>query len=156
MSESRLRECHPPLLGGKETGLDMNINIPQVLSWPLNGVDENGRWSYASDDDSVRQVIRNILLTRPGERLMRPQFGAGLLDFIHQPNNETTRNIMANVVRKAIEHWETRVLVESVDILPDRNSVSTVQIIISYQLRHAQRHSQRQKQLTLGFDLSQL
>lgn len=132
--------------------LMMNRPIPRVLSWPLDGIDENGRLAYASDDDSVRQVIRNILLTRPGERLMRPQFGAGLLDFVHQPNNETTRNIMANVVRKAIEHWETRVRVESVKVLPDHNNLSAVQIIVSYQMRHSQRHAQ----LTLGLDLGQL
>ena len=83
---------------------------------------------------------------------MRPHFGAGLLDFVHQPNNETTRNIMANVVRKAIEQWETRVRVESVKVLPDRNSLSVVQIIVSYQMRHTQRNAQ----LTLGLDLGQL
>ena len=130
----------------------MYVPVPNVLSWPLGGVDEEGRLGYASDDDSVREVIRNILLTRPGERLMRPQFGAGLLDFIHQPNNETTRNLMANVIRKAIEQWETRVRVEAVDVLPDRTSLSVVQIIIRYHMRH----NRKAQQLTLGLDLARL
>ena len=130
----------------------MAIPTPKVLSWPLGGIDENGRLAYASDDDSVREVIRNILLTSSGERLMRPQFGAGLLDFIHQPNNETTRNVMANVVKKSIAQWETRVLVKSVDVLPDRNNLSVVQISIRYQMRH----TQQQSQLSLAFDLEQL
>ena len=47
----------------------MSATLPQVMSWPLEGIDENGKWQYASDDGSVREVIRNILLTRPGERL---------------------------------------------------------------------------------------
>lgn len=130
----------------------MGIPIPNVLSWPLGGVDENGRLSFASDDDSVREVIRNILLTRAGERLMRPTFGAGLLDFVHQPNNETTRNLMANLVRKAIEQWETRVRVDSVSVLADSTSVSKVQVIIRYQMRHLG----QPLQLTLGIDLGQL
>lgn len=128
----------------------MAIPIPNVLSFPLGGVDENGHMAFASDDDSVREVIRNILLTRAGERLMRPQFGAGLLDFVHQPNNETTRNLMANLVRKAIEQWETRVTVDSVSVLPDSASVSKVQIIIRYQMRHLG----QPLQLSLGIDLS--
>ena len=130
----------------------MTVPVPNVLSWPLGGVDEAGQLSYASNDDSVREVIRNILLTRPGERLMRPRFGAGLLDFVHQPNNETTRNLMANVIRRAIEQWETRVRVETVDVLPDRNSLSVVQIIIRYHMRH----NRQTQQLTLGLDLAQL
>lgn len=130
----------------------MGIPVPNVLSWPLGGVDENGRMAFASDDDSVREVIRNILLTRAGERLMRPTFGAGLLEFVHQPNNETTRNLMANLVRKAIEQWETRVRVDSVSVLADSTSVSKVQVIIRYQMRHLG----QPLQLTLGVDLGQL
>jgi phage baseplate assembly protein W len=130
----------------------MGIPVPNVLSWPLGGVDENGRMAFASDDDSVREVMRNILLTRAGERLMRPTFGAGLLDFVHQPNNETTRNLMANLVRKAIEQWETRVRVDSVSVLADSASVSKVQVIIRYQMRHLG----QPLQLTLGIDLNQL
>ncbi len=130
----------------------MNVPVPNVMSFPLGGVDELGRMAFSSDDDSVREVIRNILLTRPGERLMRPQFGAGLLDFIHQPNNETTRTLMANVVQKSIEQWETRVKVEGVSVVPDQTSLSKVQIIIRYQMRYGQ----QPLQLTLGLDLNQM
>lgn len=128
----------------------VNRPVPNVMSWPLEGVDENGRLQFARDDDSVREVIRNILLTRPGERLLRPQFGAGLLDFIHQPNNATTRTVMANVVRKAIEQWETRVRVESVEVLPDDGRLSTVHIIIRYTMRHAPQPRQLSFALDLG------
>lgn len=130
----------------------MSIPTPQVVSWPLEGVDENGRLSFTRDDQSVREVIRNILLTRPGERLMRPQFGAGLLDFIHQPNNQTTRNVMSNVIRKAIEQWETRVQVESVQVLPDQSNLSVVQVLIRYQMRY----SGQLNQLSFGLQLNEV
>lgn len=126
--------------------------IPQVISFPLGGVDAQGRLNYADDDQSVREVIRNILLTSPGERLMRPVFGAGLLEFIHQPNNETTRTLIANLVRKAIEQWETRVKVDEVNVLPDPQSLTQVQIVIRYQMRH----SPQPMQLSLGMDLNGL
>ena len=128
----------------------MSIPVPHVLSWPLDSIDERGRFAFSRDDDSVREVIRNILLTRPGERLMRPQFGAGLLDFIHQPNTETTRTLMANVVKKAIEQWETRVLVSAVEVLADTVSLAKVQIVIRYQMRYAR----QPLQMTLGLDLN--
>ena len=130
----------------------MNAPAPKVMSWPLGGIDENGRFEYATDDDSVREVIRNILLTRPGERIRRSHFGAGILDFIHQTNNVTTRNLMANVVHKAIDQWETRVRVEVVEVLPDNESLSTVHIIIRYHMRY----TRKVNQLTLSLDLNQL
>ncbi len=129
----------------------MAIPVPKVMSWPLGGVDESGRLSYATDDDSVREVIRNILLTRAGERLLRPEFGASLLNFIHQPNNETTRTLIASQVKKAIEQWETRVLVDDVSVQPDSASLSKVQIAIRYRMRYAR----QPLQLTLGLDLNQ-
>ncbi len=130
----------------------MGAIIPNVISFPLGGVNEHGRLLYADEDLSVREVIRNILLTSPGERLLRPEFGAGILDFIHQPNNETTRTVLANVVRKSIEQWETRVKVDDVSIEPDPNILTQIQIVIRYQMRH----SPRPMQLSVGIDLASI
>jgi phage baseplate assembly protein W len=115
----------------------MAIPVPNVLSWPLGSVDEHGRMPYVDGDFSVREVIRNILLTRPGERRMRPEFGAGLLDYIHQPNNETTRSVMSNVIFKAIEQWETRIEVEEVRVDQDPLSVAGVHVTIRYHMLHS-------------------
>ena len=112
----------------------MSSTTPQVISWPLSGVNGEGQLIHANDHDSVGQVIMNILLTRPGERLMRPSFGAGLLDFVHEPNNQTTRSLMANVITKAINQWETRITLDSVQVQPDASNLSAVHIIIRYQL----------------------
>ncbi len=111
--------------------------IPSVISWPLFGISNEGTLDYAKDDQSVREVMRNILLTNPGERLMRPEFGAGLLEFIHQPNNETTRNLIANVVSKALSQWETRVVVDQVQVTPEPKSLTDIQIMIYYHMRHS-------------------
>lgn len=130
----------------------MSVPIPKVLSWPLGGVDEQGRYGFVSDDDSVREVIRNILLTRPGERLKRRAFGAGIANFIHQGNSVTTRTMMADVIRKAIAQWETRVIIEQVDVLPDQQQLSVVHIVI----RYCMRHSRSSSQLNLSMDLERL
>ena len=114
----------------------MRTPIPQIQSWPLGGISD-GKLEWSSDDNSVREVMLNILLTRPGERLQRPDFGAGLLNFVHQPNNETTRNLMASVVRKSLERWEPRVIVEGVEVAPSPTSVADVHINIRYRLRFA-------------------
>jgi hypothetical protein len=129
----------------------MSTPLPQILSWPLDGIDtSSGRLPAARDDESVRQVILNILLTRPGERLMRPQFGAGLLDFVHQPNNQTTRALIANLVRKALAQWETRVAVTGVEVLPDPVNPAEVHIEIQYRMLHSTVPRELGLRLTLG------
>jgi len=110
--------------------------IPNVQSWPLGGVDNDGRLTWAKDDTSVRETMLNILLTRPGERLQRPDFGAGLLNFIHQPNNETTRNLIAGVVRKSLNLWEQRVIIDGVEVQSSPSSRAEVHINIRYRMRH--------------------
>lgn len=130
----------------------MSVPVPNLISWPLEGIIRDGKPHFAANDQSVRDVMLNILLTRPGERLMRPEFGAGLLDFVHQPNNETTRHLMADVARKSIEQWEPRVLLSRVEALADAADPSLVRLMIDYQLRH----DPRPLQLTLSLNLEQL
>ena len=133
-------------------GTTDDSNLTEIMSWPLDGISEDGRFDYAKDEESVREVIRNILLTRPGERLRRRTFGAGITDFIHQTNNVTTRTLLGNVVKKAIDQWETRVILENVEVLPDPQQLSTVHIHIRYRMRH----TRKMNQLTLSLDLQQI
>lgn len=128
----------------------MRTPIPDIKSWPLGGVDEEGRLAWSSDDKSIREVMLNILLTRPGERMQRPDFGAGLLNFLHQPNNETTRNLIAGVVRKSLELWEPRVVVEGVDVAPSPTSVADVHINIRYRMRFSPLLAELDFTLSLG------
>ena len=127
----------------------MHTPVPRILSWPLGGIDD-GRIDWSDDDKSIREVMLNILLTRPGERLQRPDFGAGLLNFVHQPNSETTRGLIAGVVRKSLDLWEPRVIVDGVDVQAARQDPSEVHITIRYRLRHSGRAAAMGFTLNLG------
>jgi phage baseplate assembly protein W len=48
------------------------------IAYPY-GFDGRGRTATATYDDHVRQLIELLLLTNPGERVNRPDFGGGLL-----------------------------------------------------------------------------
>jgi uncharacterized protein len=115
----------------------MTTATPTILSWPLDGIGADGRLRWAREDTSFREVILAILLTRPGERLMRPTFGAGLMDFVHEPNNETTRAMIAARVQKALGVWEPRIVVQAVDVTADPDDPAAAHIAIHYLPRHA-------------------
>lgn len=56
----------------------MATTYQDPISWPFLPYPENGQLTYDSLEQSVRDSIRIILTTRPGEQLMQPFFGAGL------------------------------------------------------------------------------
>jgi uncharacterized protein len=76
-----------------------------------------------------------ILRTRPGEQLMRPRFGGGLEEFIHEQNTLTTRRRIRDLIAESLERWESRVLVDRIDVweVPDRPT--HVRVEIGYRLR---------------------
>jgi uncharacterized protein len=53
----------------------------------------------------VRQMIMQVLLTSPGERINRPDFGCGLRRLVFAPNSDTSANLMQVTVVQALEKW---------------------------------------------------
>jgi uncharacterized protein len=96
----------------------------------------DGRWLPSTGERSIRESLWNILLTAPGERLLRPEFGAGLARFIHQPNDETTRSLIAAAVRRAIERWEPRILLDGVEVVMEPGVRTELAVSVRYRMRH--------------------
>src|SRR5688572_18604675 len=107
----------------------------QSLSFPLGGLDSNDHLSWSTGNTSIREVIWNILLTQPGERLMRPEFGAGLKQFIHKPNNETTRRLMADLALNAIKRWEPRITILELSVSSDPAQLNKVTLMLRYRIK---------------------
>jgi len=105
----------------------------QGLSFPPR-VGADGRLAWSEGKDNVRESIRVILLTEPGERLLREDFGCGLRRFLFEPNTVTTRQLIRERVVKAIGRWEPRVKVDDVTIETDPDNPRLVGINIFFRL----------------------
>lgn len=113
-----------------------NNHPPIPVNWPLLGVpDSQGRLRYPSLAESVRQSIKIILQTRPGERLMRPTFGGGLERYLHEPNTLTTRRQIRDLINESLARWEPRILLDRVDVWEVEERPDTVRVEIVYRLR---------------------
>ncbi|GIV76633.1 GPW/gp25 family protein [Litorilinea aerophila] len=109
---------------------------PKLIGWPLLPLpDANGELHYPSLEASVRQMIQVILRTRPGEQLMRRDFGAGLENFLHQPNDLATRTRIAEVITQSLNRWESRILVDRVEVREVPDAPAQLRIEIAYRLR---------------------
>lgn len=106
-----------------------------LIGWPLFArPDAHGRLDWPDLEASVRQSIRVILATRPGEQLMRAEFGAGLDRLLHAPNNLATRRQLRDWVTDALARWERRIVLDRVEVLEVPGAPSELRIEIAYRL----------------------
>lgn len=79
------------------------------VGWAFPIAADGGDVALAAYEDDIRQAIRIILGTRPGERALRPDFGSGLADLVFEPMNTTTLTLARRRVEEALVRWEPRI-----------------------------------------------
>ena len=85
-----------------------NAFLGSGWAFPIH-TEANGAVAVAADAEDIRQAIHIILGTAPGERVMRPDFGAGLHTLVFEPINTTTRALVRHRVEEALITWEPRI-----------------------------------------------
>jgi uncharacterized protein len=106
------------------------------IGWPLLPLPAaDGTLAWPSLEASVHQQIRVVLSTRAGEQLMRPAFGAGLEDFVHEPNTLTTRRRIHDAVRDHLARWEPRIHVDRVEVWEVEEAPGAVRVELAYRVR---------------------
>src|SRR5215469_8512125 len=79
------------------------------VGWTFPPEAASGDMQMAAYEEDIRQAIRIILGTSPGERMMRPDFGAGLHALVFEPINTTTKALAKHQVEQALIRWEPRI-----------------------------------------------
>lgn len=97
-------------------------------------VGPDGKVLWSAGELNVRESICIILRTRPGERLMRPDFGCGLDRYLFEPNNISTLRLIQEEVKRAILRWEPRVTLNDIQVATNQNDPRAVDITIYYTL----------------------
>ena len=108
-----------------------------AIAWPLLPVpDARGQLGFpATLDESVRDSIRIILSTRPGELLAHPDFGAGLDLFLNDLDNMSTRRAIHDRIAEQLALYEPRLSLERIDIDADAANPAQLRVAISYRLQ---------------------
>ncbi|MCZ0973289.1 GPW/gp25 family protein [Streptomyces noursei] len=96
-------------------------------------VDRRGRTAHARYDAHVRDLVEQLLFTSPGERVMRPDFGCGLLDLVFTPNSPELASAVELSVQAALQRWLGELIeVESLDVTSEEN---VVRVSLQYVVR---------------------
>jgi hypothetical protein len=98
-------------------------------------VEAKGEIEIIAYEEDIRQAIIIILMTDRGERVMRPDFGAGLNTFVFEPISQTTMQLIRQRVEESLIDWEPRIIVEEVKVTADRNEDGKLLIEVTYRVR---------------------
>jgi phage baseplate assembly protein W len=104
------------------------------VSWPFLPVPRDGKLTYPTLEQSVRDSIKIILTTRPGEQLQRPEFGAGLQNFLDEGNTVAIRRRIQAAILENLKDYETRAAFDRVDVDPVDGAPGQLHVQIFYRL----------------------
>lgn len=108
--------------------------IGRGFSWPME-VDHTGSIRLTDGADDLDRSIALVLMTAPGERVMRPKFGCRIWDLLFEPVTPNLLGLIAEAVREAVGQWEPRVDVVDVVPVPDPKDGGLVRVGITYRVR---------------------
>lgn len=111
------------------TNLDIGLGIDMSFSNP--GVFK----TLYTSKNQAKANIRNLLLTRLGERYNHPNFGTNLLSVIFQPSTSETKELINTEVTSAISFWLPYIRIEQLEILDEQDDptlIHTIKITLKY------------------------
>jgi phage baseplate assembly protein W len=108
---------------------DLSGGVAGLAISPRGGI------ATVGEGDSIRQAILMLVCTRPGERVMRPEYGCYLYRLAFAPNDDTTAGLAIHYVRQAIGRWEKRIEVLQLDANRNPDHESRIDVHLQYRLR---------------------
>jgi hypothetical protein len=98
-------------------------------------LNDAGEIGFSRYEEDIREAIWIILSTARGERLMRPDFGCGIHQFIFAPNDTRTAGLVRFHVEEALTRWEPRIELREVIVQASPRDPTLLLINIDYQVK---------------------
>tara|TARA_B110000259_G_scaffold14732_1_gene15404 strand:- start:493 stop:921 length:429 start_codon:yes stop_codon:yes gene_type:complete len=98
------------------------------ITLPLQFGENTFEQSYQTKDQ-VKSNIKNLLLTKRGERILQPEFGSGLQSLLFEPNVDDLEGRIEDTINESLEQWLPYITAEEIDIestdeLRDNNKIN--------------------------------
>lgn len=98
------------------------------LSLPLQFGNNTFTQTFQTSEQ-VKSNIKNLLLTKKGERILQPEFGSGLQELLFEPSTTDFEGRIEDTINESIEQWLPYVTIEEIHIeatdeLRDNNRIN--------------------------------
>jgi phage baseplate assembly protein W len=102
------------------------------LAYPFAVDPTRGSTELAGYGDHVKDLIEQVLFTNPGERVNRPDFGAGLMRAVFMPEGDQALATLRATVHGNLQRWLAQVIsIEGVSI---DTADSTLSVTVTYKV----------------------
>lgn len=111
---------------------DLEANKGIGISVPFNG---KGVFNTTySTKDQIKSNLINLLLTRKGERIENPEFGADLPFLLFENIDDNLYQQLQNQIIESVTNFVPEVILTNIEIIPETDQ-NTLYVNISYQIR---------------------
>ena len=114
---------------------DQRRFLGQGVKFPLQVDPRTGKFAMVSQEEDIREAIGIILNTMQGERVMRPEFGSSVMDYVFAPASSTSRQSMASAVREQLQYQEPRITDVEVTCRENDQFTGSLVMEVSYTIR---------------------
>jgi phage baseplate assembly protein W len=122
-------------MNNKDLSIDRKEFLGRGWAMPVELDRQTGRVATVAHEEDIRQSIRIILETAPGERVMRPNFGCGIHEMMFTVLDTTTIERIRSVVQEALVRCEARIEVLAIKVDEDATVNGELKIEIDYRVR---------------------
>lgn len=84
-------------------------------------------------EEDIKEAIWIILGTARGERVMRPEFGCGIHEYVFSSMDAVNLSLIENSVREALTLWEPRI--EIIDVKTDTQYAAEGKLVVNIDYR---------------------
>jgi len=109
--------------------------LGQGWKFPVEVDEATGRIKTVSFEDDIKEAIYLIIMTKVGERMMRPEFGSRAADFTFETMDYTQMVQLQKEIQNALIIYEPRITDIEVEVTADDATVGRLNISISYVVR---------------------
>lgn len=106
--------------------LDLNFGIHPFTNDVIEKVNE----------DSIKQSLKNLILTRNYERPFHPEIGCQITSLLFEPYNEFTANVIRRTIYSVVEKFEPRVILNDVELNMGDTDDNELRITLHYTIRN--------------------
>ncbi len=105
------------------------------LKFPLQVDPQTGRIAMSEYEENIRESVDIILRTTQGERVMRPEFGANVMDYVFAPAPGSMANSIAHQLRQVLLEQEPRIRDVEIETQGSDRQTGTLIVSVSYTVR---------------------
>jgi phage baseplate assembly protein W len=112
-----------------------NAFLGRGWKFPIQVDETTGQIMMSDSEEDISEAIRLIIGTNRGERVMRPDFGSNVHNFLFGLTDSTTLSLLESNVKDAIRNWEARVKDIEVEAVLDKAENGKLLINVKYVIR---------------------